>query len=293
MKNNTSKKTRTTARVALPFDQGDKRYQQRARAALPLLVRQAQAHQTIVYEDLAKELGMRPRNLNYVLGSIGQALIELGERLGQEIPPIQCLVVNKRTSLPGEGVEHFINGSDSTGTPKQQDAAIQEQIKKVFAYTRWSQVLAEFLIQPAPEDFSQLVKQAVETRGRGGESDQHRKLKEYVAAHPEAIGYPEFSHGTMEYQLPSGDKLDVLFCQNNRWIAVEVKSHISSDGDLVRGVFQCVKYQAVLEALLRSTAQEGRVETLLVTTCPLPDQVHGLKEKLGVQACCIEYSMDS
>lgn len=55
--------------------QGDKLYQQRAREALPLLVRQASACETIYYQELADEMGMpNPRNLNYVLGSRSNTL---------------------------------------------------------------------------------------------------------------------------------------------------------------------------------------------------------------------------
>ena len=71
-----------TAKTAQPIS-GDKLYQERARRALPLLVRQAQAHAKIYYLDLALELGMpNPRNLNYVLGSIGQALQLFVRRMG-------------------------------------------------------------------------------------------------------------------------------------------------------------------------------------------------------------------
>lgn len=63
-----------TAKIAKPIS-GDKLYQERARATLPLLVRQAHAGSPIRYGELAAELGMpNPRNLNYVLGSIGKAM---------------------------------------------------------------------------------------------------------------------------------------------------------------------------------------------------------------------------
>jgi hypothetical protein len=52
---------------------GHKLYQERARRALPILVRQAHGRQTIVYENLARELEMKwALNLNYVLGSVGR-----------------------------------------------------------------------------------------------------------------------------------------------------------------------------------------------------------------------------
>jgi len=61
-----------TAKIAGPIS-GKRLYQERARAALPLLVRQGHAESPIYYSELAVELGMpNPRNLNFVLGSIGQ-----------------------------------------------------------------------------------------------------------------------------------------------------------------------------------------------------------------------------
>ncbi len=72
---------------------GDKLYQERARKALPILVRQALANQHIYYSDLTIELGMpNPRNLNFVLGSIGQSLQQLSTTWQEDIPPINCLV---------------------------------------------------------------------------------------------------------------------------------------------------------------------------------------------------------
>ena len=87
---------------------GDKRYQKRARAALPILVRQAKAGTTMLYGELAAELGMpNPRNLNFVLGAIGNSILQLGMQWGSKVPPIQALVVNKDTRLPGEGISWF------------------------------------------------------------------------------------------------------------------------------------------------------------------------------------------
>ena len=95
----------STAKISAPIS-GDKLYQERARAALPLLVRQAQAGAPIFYSDLAEELGMpNPRNLNYVLGSIGQSMELLSKSWKEKVPPIQCLVINKATGLPGEGID--------------------------------------------------------------------------------------------------------------------------------------------------------------------------------------------
>ncbi|WP_158665357.1 hypothetical protein [Sinorhizobium fredii] len=89
---------------------GKRLYQIRARCALPILARQAASRKPIYYEALAVELAMpNPRNLNYVLGSIGTTLNELSRKHGWgEIPQIQSLVINQHRRLPGHGFEGFL-----------------------------------------------------------------------------------------------------------------------------------------------------------------------------------------
>ncbi len=73
---------------------GEKLYQKRARKALPILVRQAKAEQPIYYSDLAEELNMpNPRNLNYVLGAVGNSLKKLEKKWKEEIPLINVIVI--------------------------------------------------------------------------------------------------------------------------------------------------------------------------------------------------------
>lgn len=97
--------------VAKQIDVSGALYQRRAAEALPLLIRQAEAGGVpINHEKLSRELGMpNPRNLNYVLGSIGVSLARLGETWKQPIPALQSLVTNKSTGLPGDGFVEFLS----------------------------------------------------------------------------------------------------------------------------------------------------------------------------------------
>ena len=115
----------STAKIVEPMS-GDKLYQVRARAALPLLVRQAEAGIPIFYSNLAEELGIpNPRNLNFVLGSIGQTMERLSKAWNIKVPLIQCLVVNKTTGLPGEGIGWFlVKKEDYAKLPLRQQRAI-------------------------------------------------------------------------------------------------------------------------------------------------------------------------
>ena len=105
-----------TGDVAAGLIGGDKLYQKRARRALPILVRQAIAHRTMFYTELASELGMsNPRNMNFPLGAIGNTILHLAETWGRPVPPIQALVVNKSTGLPGVGIAWRVPASQRRG----------------------------------------------------------------------------------------------------------------------------------------------------------------------------------
>lgn len=274
-----------TAKSSYPID-GDKLYQERARAALPLLVRQARAGVPIFYSDLAGELGMpNPRNLNYVLGSIGKSMNLLSKSWKEKVPPIQCLVVNRATGLPGEGVGWFlVKREDFKSIPLRQKRAIVEaELQNVFAYPRWAKVLAALSLAEEGFDFSATVAAASGGFG-GGEGPSHKALKLFVSNHPEIVGLPLNSEiGVNEFTLPSGDCLDVSFQHRNLWVAVEVKSAISSEADIARGLFQCIKYRAIVEAVQIATERPQNARAVLVLEGRLPQPLVALRNLLGVE----------
>lgn len=261
---------------------GDKLYQKRAREAFPFLVRQALMGETIFYSDLAEEMGMpNERNLNYVLGCIGTTILELAKQKNEDIPPIQCLVVNKATKLPGEGFGWFISESDFKKLDKKQKRiVVNGQLSKIYAYPSWLDILRELgLQQPS---FPSPVK-GNPTNG-GGESLAHKKLKEFVANNPTVVGLPAgCSKGETEFSLPSGDSIDVKFIWRNELIAVEVKSAISDMSDINRGLYQCIKYQAVSEAMLGIQGKPKNVRTLLVLESSFPKELISTKNMLGIE----------
>lgn len=275
----------STAMISEPIS-GSKMYQARARAALPLLVRQAEAGVPIYYSDLAEELGMpNPRNLNYVLGSIGQSLELLSNLWKVKVPPIQCLVVNKNTGLPGEGIGWFLIKKDEFAKLplRQKRALVEAELQHIFSYTRWHQVLQSLEIEQATSNFTPFIKNASAGFG-GGESDEHKALKEYIALNPQVIGLnANVPAGITEYLLPSGDCLDVSFKGDKVWITAEVKSSISAEGDIVRGLFQCVKYRAVMEAVLLTESRPQNARALLVLESKLPKSLIPLRNMLGIE----------
>jgi hypothetical protein len=269
---------------------GNALYQVRARKALPILVRQALSGKPIFYEALATELQMsNPRNLNFVLGSIGVTLNELSSDPDWgEIPQIQSLVINKQRRLPGEGFESFLAlrmKEYQRLSLAEKRAYLDAYWHEVYSYPYWLDVLEAFDLVPATKDAARIIANAKTGKsGGGGEGEEHRRLKEYVATNPGIIGLPHnFVPGTIETPLPSGDRLDVLFDTPKRQVAVEVKSRISNEVDLTRGLFQCVKYLAVMKAERGFEGKQHSIDVILVVGRSFPDNLRSLQSSLGVQ----------
>ena len=264
------------------FKSGQQLYQQRARNALPILVRQAMANEKIYYATLAKELDMsNPRNLNDVLDCIGNAVLELNELLSKEekIPLINGIVVNQHTGLPGDSV-HFIRQKLD---PRQKEAIVNRELADVFFYGKWPFVLNELGLK-MPDDLGSRLIESTTHQSRGGEGEEHKQLKAYIADHPEIVGLKKsLGTGETEVELPSGDTPDVLFQNSKCRVAVEVKSRISNEADLKRGIFQCVKYRAVLKACRSVEIGNYEVNSILAIEGQLTKDLIKIKNTLGVK----------
>ncbi|MEH2509464.1 hypothetical protein V1291_000818 [Nitrobacteraceae bacterium AZCC 1564] len=75
--------------------------------------------------------------------------------------------------------------------------------------------------------------------------------------------------GKIEYRLESSDEVDVWFMYPGHELAIEVKSIRSSEQDHRRGVFQCVKYRALMQAQSHVLKSNEKIRTMLVSEKPL------------------------
>jgi hypothetical protein len=92
--------------------------------------------------------------------------------------------------------------------------------------------------------------------------------------------------GNIEHTILSGDRLDVFFDLPEQWVCVEIKAKQSPDWDVLRGIFQCVKYRAVLEAQRHYVNNSGplpKVRVVLVLGKELPDHLEPLRRLLDVE----------
>lgn len=119
--------------------------------------------------------------------------------------------------------------------------------------------------------------------GGQGEGSNHRTLKEYVHKVAEKICKATVEGREEEYRLLSGDEVDVTAWNARKIWHIEVKSCTSNDRDLVRGLYQCVKYAAVGKAMVKAESSGETVKSLLVVESELSEKVRKLASTLGIR----------
>jgi hypothetical protein len=115
----------------------------------------------------------------------------------------------------------------------------------------------------------------------GLESKEHKALKAWVIKSPRHFkAYGTFKSGKNEHCLSSGDRLDAYFDNGKQYLAVEVKASHTSDAELMRGVYQCVKYKAVRRAECIATRRAPLGDAVLVSTRKPNKQLRALLKRL-------------
>ena len=283
-------------------------HEELAKNCLIELVKHVLSHQGrtlegITYERLADRMGFlnkhgkpQPR-LGKVLAKMGHNLEQIEETFPEGIPRIQALVVEKsgkNQGIPADGIKEFWDGYDRLSQTEKKNKAFAEwQAIAVFG-SRWNTVLLQLGL-PAVRALGP-VGAAQKTKGQGGESPAHKALKAHVKANPCLVGVEEGAEAFEEYALPSLDTLDVLFKTPACWTAVEVKSSVSDGfaGDYERGIYQIVKYRALLEAMrLDPNYSIPKVlRVILVLENSLPTKLAGLKIALDITVIeCVKPSV--
>ena len=263
---------------------GDKQYEQRARAILPMLVRQAQAGQAITYMGLSLETAIHHRAFAYPLGTVAEVLRDLGEQGNEPIPALTSIVVNSYTGRPGPGFGWAVAGMDGYQNmpPWRQTVMADQAREECFHYDKWPAVLAALGLPPVEPAVSPALLAAAAGRG-SGEGERHRRLKEFVAANPALVGLPRSTpRGTLEYLLPSADAIDVLFVSGDEYVAVEVKAANAGPADILRGLYQCVKYTALLKAELAVKGERPAARAVLALEASLPEALIPARNTLGI-----------
>ena len=83
--------------------------------------------------------------------------------------------------------------------------------------------------------------------------------------------------------LSSGDRIDAYFDNSAQRLAVEVKTSECTEDELQRGVYQVVKYRAVLRAEQKAMRHVPNGEALLMCTRAPSQETRALMKRLQVR----------
>lgn len=256
------------------------------RAMIPVLVYWAKKGQTEhTYGDLAIAIdNPKYHRLGKPLAWLQNVIDALSESSSRTIPTLNSLVRNKKKGIPSDGFS-FVSKKYTKLDESGKRIFVDGLNSRACAYKHWDWVLSKLGLLPY-EPFTEKELDGIKIltgKFRGGEGKEHKELKEYICTHPEAIDLKKVVKAETEHLLPSGDKLDVYFeLVDGTHVAVEVKPSTSDDSDITRGIFQCVKYKAIMDALQLVTHTDYAIKIIYLTVRPLSSVHYRLTTALSI-----------
>ena len=235
-----------------------------------------------------------------LMGKPAGHLMDLIFQYNPNAPLLNTLLVSQHDDLPSDGAgpylaEYFNDQRLAENNAKKRYPNLWRRAsdlakQSVYAFKSWPEVYEEVFEQPYITD-PQVVQRRAGTdgaerdglpRGRVGEGENHRALRLWVKHNPAKV-LPTLRNvrGETEVVLLSGDRVDVVYYAPGVTWALEVKSRDSNDADLMRGVYQCVKYHAVMLAM--DTRDDAKVKAALVTEDNLPGYIAAIARHLGIR----------
>jgi hypothetical protein len=237
-----------------------------ARHAMGLLLQHIRADEPFAtYGSIARLLEAKlriPRVFPTHIGAVAGKMMDRILEVDEDAPLINALVT-RPSGIPGKGFGGYYDdrhrasgGRHWTALSRKRKLDVVEDVRaQVRRYPDWDKIYRELFGKAPPPPVAK--KRFTEKDGKppetarppgAGESREHKKLKKWVADNPAELGLGGAMKPEPEWPLLSGDRIDVLFSDGTSFVAVEVKSIRSSPDDLRRGIYQCVKYRAVIEA---------------------------------------------
>lgn len=257
----------------------------------------------VTYGEIAAELEYQLKikkvfstHIGQVAGSLMDSILEIDPNA-----PLINALITRPDGIPGVGVGGYFairyNNERYNNWKKIKKAEkvkiITREREKISQYGKWHEINQRLfglgatskLRVPSGSEVDGLANNG-KNYGGPAESDEHKKLKQWVSENAEKLGInTSFGTGKTESFLLSGDIIDVLFSDGSNYCVVEVKSCRSNDDDLRRGVYQCVKYRAVKEA--EHAPNKISVRALLVAERKLNAELMSRASLLDVGFVCV------
>ena len=253
-------------------------------------------------EDEAGFSTIFPTRIGFVAG----LLMERLQAVEPKAPLLNVLVVNGADGLPSRGAGFFM--ARRFGVPKlaQFDCKrrypvlwrenFERAAQEVYAYSQkdWDRLYRQVfkakldpdVVETAHDEKAKGKEHDFGTGphkyGKGGEGEHHRLLRLWVKDNPgEVRAAYRTARTDTELPLDSGDRVDVAYFLRDRTVLLEVKSRVSNEADILRGVYQCVKYRAVKAAM--DARHDPLIEVYLVTEDKISTDILGHLRRLGIK----------
>jgi hypothetical protein len=210
---------------------------------------------------------------------------------------INLMVVNKTTRLPGKGADRYIkeycwnflsrNVDLTRLSLRQKKTMIESAHAEIFDFPGWSDMLRAYGLEHVRTKSRKRARSAKPRQpnpngwSTGPEGEGHKNLKARIARTPALVGLHHHSEGRTEEWLWSGDRADVYF--ETAALSVEVKADGAAWDELHRGIFQCVKYKAVLRAQQIHDRVIPTADCILALGGRLPSDLKDLAQRLGIR----------
>jgi hypothetical protein len=257
---------------------------------LRFLVACAQKEKLPTYQEVTNEIRAgSAQNANRGFGSIIRILNTLtleAKFSGLLIPDITTIVRNTGKQTSGSGI--FKRVELENKKPKEKQEWLQSERIRVFDFKKWDLVLL-FLglkrmrnLVPPKSSLEEFDRASRKLRGK---SPEHQCLQDWIENHPAAAGLlieETIRSSHQEYLFWSLDRLDIIFKTDKEWIGVEVKPSSASDQELQKGMYQVMKYRALIDAALLA---EGAVQSsccVLVIGGSLPSSLRPLADRFRI-----------
>lgn len=255
---------------------------------IPVLIKWAKEGKSgMTYGNLTDAINYGSSQIGRQLGMVHDVLTRLYEESHIEIPTLNAIVMSQGQTVPSDGFDYVFPGYSTLSYEQKKEIAFLKN-QEAHNYTKWDWVLGALGLKVAiSEEDEKSIRSG--SFGFGGEGEEHKKLKEFIASHPTVVGVDTTKQGETEHILLSGDRLDVYFADKN--VAIEVKSYISDNADILRGLFQCVKYKSILDAEAAVHSEIPTAKVILAIGGSLSSSNKEVMETLGINV--IQVNMES
>jgi len=264
------------------------------------LIAAAKERYTVTYGEAKERLERELRFSTIFSTRMGEPAGRLMDRLldcDEDAPLLNVLLVRQDDGLPGQGAGWYLANrfdvpwlaaKDSRKrNPEGWREYAERAAEEAYNYRGWEDLYKKVYGRAYPFEAERALIRAGTERddlfpGGRGEGKNHRALRLWVEANAPKVA-PRLSlvDKDTEVSLLSADKVDVIYYGAQYTLAIEVKSRDSNRIDLRRGIYQCVKYAAVLRAM--DVRRDAPVKTLLVSEVALPGDLKELAKRLDVQ----------